>query len=130
MQTDNFSTQGGTVTKTADLKGRNQIRASDVRGTDVYNTAGQHLGTVDDIVLSRQSGTALFAIMSFGGFLGINERYHPLPWRTLTYNVEMGGYVVGLTREELEAAPSFEASREPDWNDDQYLGTLGGYYGM
>lgn len=130
MQTDNLPTRGGTVSDTVDLKSRNQIRASDVRGTDVYNTKGEHLGTVDDIVLSRQSGTALFAIMSFGGFLGINERYHPLPWRTLTYKVEMGGYVVGMTREELESAPSFDASREPDWNDDQYLGTLGGYYGM
>ena len=60
------------------------IRATTVKGTDVYNGEGEHLGHIDDIVLGKQSGHAEYAIMSFGGFLGMGEKYHPLPWQSLT----------------------------------------------
>ena len=55
------------------------IAAGTVEGTDVYNADGEHLGSVDDIMIDKISGKAIYAIMSFGGFLGIGENYHPLP---------------------------------------------------
>ena len=55
-----------------------------VKGTNVYNADNEELGTVDDIMIDKISGKAIYAIMSFGGFLGIGEKYHPLPWSTLT----------------------------------------------
>ncbi len=60
------------------------IAAGKVEGTDVYNASGEHLGSVDDIMIDKMSGKAVYAIMSFGGFLGIGEKYHPPPWSTLT----------------------------------------------
>ena len=77
---------------------RNLIAAEKVEGTDVYNLQGEKLGTVDDIMIDKVSGKAIYAIMSFGGFLGIGEKYHPLPWSTLKYDESKGGYVVGLDR--------------------------------
>ena len=91
------------------------IFATTVKGTDVYNGEGEHLGHVDDIVLDKVSGHAEYAIMSFGGFLGIGERFHPLPWQSLTYDPGLGGYVVNVTREQLEGAPSYDTREEPDW---------------
>lgn len=109
---------------------RDQIRASDVKDADVYNADGEHLGHIEDIVLNKQDGKATTAIMSFGGFLGIGERYHPLPWQTLHYDTGRGGYVVNVSREQLEGAPHFGAGEEPDWNDPRYDHRIMTYYGI
>lgn len=106
------------------------IPASKVKGTKVYNLQDEHLGEIDDIVLSKHSGEAQFAIMSFGGFLGIGEEYHPVPWKSLKYDVDKGGYRVDIDRERLEDAPRYEVNKEPDWNDKAYGGRLYDYWGV
>lgn len=106
-----------------------QIRATKVNGTDVFNTEGEHVGHIDDIVLNKVDGKATFAIMSFGGFLGIGESYHPLPWQSLTYDPTRGGYVVNVSRSQLEGAPTYQPGNEPDWNDPTYADRLRGHYG-
>ena len=68
------------------------IAASKVNGTTVYNTAGEKLGSVYDVMIDKRSGKAEYAILSFGGFLGIGDSYHPLPWQSLTYDERQGGY--------------------------------------
>lgn len=105
------------------------IRATTVKGTNVYNGEGEHLGHIDDIVLGKRDGHAEYAIMSFGGFLGMGEKYHPLPWQTLTYDPTMGGYVVSLSKDQLEGGPSYALADEPDWDDPSYGRRLKDYYG-
>jgi sporulation protein YlmC with PRC-barrel domain len=82
------------------------IRATTVIGTNVYNPAGDKIGKVEDVVLDKQSNNIMFAVVGFGGFLGMNEKFHPLPWSTLDYKKDQDGYVVNMTKEQLEAAPS------------------------
>ncbi|MEQ1610108.1 MAG: PRC-barrel domain-containing protein [Hyphomonadaceae bacterium] len=82
------------------------IRASKVIGTSVYNGAGEKIGKVEDVVLDKQSNNIMFAVVGFGGFLGMNEKFHPLPWSTLDYQKGKEGYVVNLTKEQLQAAPA------------------------
>ena len=94
------------------------IAAGKVEGTDVYNADGEHLGAVDDVMIDKSSGKAIYAIMSFGGFLGIGEKYHPLPWSTLTYDESKGGYVVNLDKQMLEGAPTYDADEEFLWTPD------------
>ena len=106
------------------------IRASQVRGTNVFNIEGEHLGHIDDIVLSKVEGKAAYAIMSFGGFLGMGERYHPLPWRSLNYDPARDGYVVNVSREQLESAATYGRDEGPDWNDPSYGGELSRHYGF
>src|SRR5262245_66442908 len=83
------------------------ISADKVEGTAVYNRAGEKLGTVGKIMIDKISGRVAYAVMSFGGFLGMGESYHPLPWNVLDYDTKMGGYVVDLDPEVLKSAPTF-----------------------
>ncbi len=104
------------------------IGAEKVSGTEVYNSAGEHLGEVHDVMIDKVSGKVAYAVMSFGGFLGIGQKYHPLPWSTLDYDVRKGGYVVNMTKDQLEKAPTYDAGREPDWSDRAYEKNLHDYY--
>lgn len=81
------------------------IAASRVIGTSVYNTQGQSIGTIEDVMLDKMSDGIMFAVIGFGGFLGIGEKYHAIPWSQLDYDERQGGYVVPFSREQLEAAP-------------------------
>jgi sporulation protein YlmC with PRC-barrel domain len=87
------------------------IAATKVNGTTVYNRAGEKIGSIDDIMLNKRRGHADYAIMSFGGFLGMGERFHPLPWNQLTYDPTQGGYVVDIDENRLEAAPVLQHQR-------------------
>ena len=82
------------------------IRAKRVLGTNVKDAEGHKIGEVEDIVLDKTSNNIMFAVVSFGGFLGVGEKYHPLPWSTLDYDESEGSYVVNLTKEQLKAAPA------------------------
>ena len=104
------------------------IAADKVKGTDVYNLAGDKLGSVDDIMIDKVSGRAIYAVMSFGGFLGMGEKFHPLPWAKLKYDAQKGGYVVNLDKKVLEDAPYYDSDREFAWTPD-YGRKVDSYYG-
>jgi sporulation protein YlmC with PRC-barrel domain len=82
------------------------ISADRVQGTPVYDESGEKLGHIEDVMLDKASGRVAYAIMSYGGFLGAGERYHPLPWSMLTYDIGRNGYVVRLTKSQLDNAPT------------------------
>jgi sporulation protein YlmC with PRC-barrel domain len=82
------------------------IRAKKVIGTNVKDTSGKKIGEVEDLVLDKQSNRILFAVVGFGGFLGLAEKYHPIPWSSLEYEEDEGAYVVSYTKEQLQAAPA------------------------
>jgi sporulation protein YlmC with PRC-barrel domain len=65
---------------------------------NVYNLAGEKLGSVEDIMIDKSTGRSIYAVMSFGGFLGMAEKHHPLPWATLRYHTQKGGDLATLTR--------------------------------
>jgi PRC-barrel domain len=112
-----------------DVDETNRLISSDkVDGTDVYSRNGDHLGTVHDVMIDKRTGQVEYAIMSFGGFLGIGESYHPLPWRTLTYDTTMGGYVVDVDRTRLDMAPRYTSSSLPDWSDRGYRSRIDEYW--
>ena len=111
-------TYGGGATP--ELTGHPLISASKVQGTAVYNLEGDRLGHVEDLMLHKLSGKVAYAIMSFGGFLGMGEKYHPLPWSVLTYDPGRGGYVVPLAKERLQSGPAY--NRDELTNDDNGWG--------
>jgi len=85
------------------------IRASRVEHVPVFDDAGNRIGHIDDLSIDRITGQVVYAIMSFGGFLGIGRRYHPLPWDRLHYDPPMGGYIVNLDSAVLRDAPHYGA---------------------
>jgi sporulation protein YlmC with PRC-barrel domain len=104
------------------------IAAEKVEGTSVYNMQGEKLGTVDDIMIDKISGRAIYAVMSFGGFLGMGEKQHPLPWSALKYDERQGGYVVNLDKSMLEKAPTLDSGKDFAWTAD-YGRRVDKYYG-
>src|SRR5688572_10728045 len=97
------------------------ILASRVQGTDVYNDAGEKIGHVEDVVFDKMSNRIMYAVLGFGGFLGLGEKYHPVPWAVLDYNESHGGYVIHASKAELEAAPHYTldelVGRDGNWSD-------------
>lgn len=115
-----------------DLTGHPLILSSRVVGTAVYNREGDRLGHVDDLSIEKVSGRTIYAIMSFGGFLGIGEKFHPVPWSLLDYDTDQGGFVVPLDQSSLKDAPYYDAAEiralgGPDHRT--YGDTIYGYYG-
>ena len=106
------------------------VAASKVSGTNVYDIAGVKLGSVYDVMIDKETGKTEYAILSFGGFLGIGDKYHPLPWQSLTYDATLGGYVVNIDRTRLEGAPAYSAAEQSMWNDPAYATLVGDYYGI
>lgn len=106
------------------------IRAANVSGTAVYGPDGTHLGHIDDFVIGKRDGRVKYVVMSFGGFLGIGEEFHPIPWDRLVYDEARHGYVVDLTRADLDEAPHYPRDREPDWDDVSWGRHVYDYYGI
>ena len=105
------------------------ISSNKVEGTAVYNRQGERLGSIYNFMVDKRSGQVEYAVLSFGGFLGIGEDYYPLPWKALTYDTSQGGYVVDLDKDRLRDAPNYAASDNPDWRDPDYGRRIDDYYG-
>lgn len=108
------------------------ILASRVLKTNVYNKSGDHIGHVKDLSIDRITGKIKYVIVSFGGFLGIGERFHPLPWVVLKFDPTQGGYVVPLDKAALADAPHYDSDElaalggaRHQFHED----TIYGYYG-
>jgi sporulation protein YlmC with PRC-barrel domain len=84
------------------------ILASRVKGTAVYNSSGERIGTVEDVVLDKTSNQIMFAALGFGGLLGVGEKYYPVPWAMLDFDEGKGGYVIPLNQEVLKNAPAYD----------------------
>lgn len=115
--TTNVGERGRATEETARL-----IASDKVEGTSVYDRNGDYLGRIHHLMIDKQSGQVVYAVASFGGFLGMGENFFPLPWKMLEYDPRLGGYVVDIVRDKLERAPSFTAHDGPDWSDRDYTG--------
>jgi PRC-barrel domain len=104
------------------------ISSEKVDGTAVYDRTGERLGTVHHLMIDKFSGRVEYAVMSFGGFLGIGQDYTPLPWRALTYGPRLGGYMVDIDRNRLEQAPRYGRDTLPDWDDRDYRDRVDTYW--
>ena len=95
-----------TPTASLDTRGTGSLIGSDkVEGTPVYRSNGEKVGRIERVMVDKISGKVAYAVMSFGGFMGIGEDYYPLPWSVLTYNPRLDGYEVNITEPQLKAAP-------------------------
>ena len=99
------------ATVNADLTARETaslIAADKVDGTDVRNPQGESLGTIERVMLDKVSGKVAYAVMRFGGFLGVGADRHPIPWNLLRYDTGVGGYVLNLSSSQLQGAPRLD----------------------
>jgi sporulation protein YlmC with PRC-barrel domain len=83
------------------------IASNKVEGTAVYNRQDERLGSVYNFMVDKRTGKVEYAVLSFGGFLGIGDDYYPLPWKALNYDTRLEGYVVDLDKNRLREAPHY-----------------------
>ena len=83
------------------------ISSEDVQGTDVYGIGDEAIGEIDHLLIEKISGRVAYAVMSFGGFLGLVHSHYPIPWSALKYDTALQGYRTGITEAQLRDAPAF-----------------------
>jgi hypothetical protein len=93
------------------------IGSDKVEGTAVYGADDNKIGTVQRVMIDKVSGQIAYAVVSFGGFLGMGEEYYPMPWSKLDYDTDLGGYRVDVTEDQLRGAPKFSRSTDWDWSN-------------
>ena len=122
---------GATAKANVATRETHELIASDkVEGTNVYRSNGDKVGRIERIMIDKRGGNAAYAVMNFGGFLGVGEDSYPLPWSVLTYNTSLGGYEVNVTDEQLKGAPKYR-NDEGYWDkaDANRDSAIYGYWG-
>jgi hypothetical protein len=98
-------------------------------GTDVVNPKGDHLGDIKEVVIDPRSGRVAYAVVSFGGFLGLGEKLFAVPFRAFDYEVSKNKYVFDVSKERLEKAPGFDSGHWPAMADEKWNRDVHKYYG-
>ena len=112
-----ISVQEAAMAQVSAMTGKPLIESDRVEGTTVYDPAGNSIGEIKRLMIEKISGKVSYAVMSFGGFLGIGEQEHTIPWNKLNYDTSLGGYRTDITAQQLKGAPSFYRDRDYDWSD-------------
>jgi len=105
------------------------ISADKVEGTAVYNSKGEDLGHVSEIMIDKISGEVAYAVLKYGSVMGIGCKLFALPWNILKYDTRFGGYVVDIPEDRLKNAPSFDQDNPPDMADAGWTKQIHDYYG-
>ena len=113
MSYHNANMQDARIKETHDL-----IASDKVEGTKVYGSDNKHIGSIERVIIEKRSGRVAYAVLGFGGFLGLGEDHYPLPWAKLTYDENLGGYRTDVTRDQVERAPKYRGNEEYDWNEE------------
>jgi PRC-barrel domain len=116
-------------TGTGTMTGKPLIESDRVEGATVYDPQGNNIGSIKRLMIEKISGRVAYAVMSFGGFLGIGEEEHSIPWDKLTYDTSLGGYRTDITEEQLRGAPAFSRDRNYDWSNREKERELHDYWG-
>ena len=106
------------------------IGSDKVEGTSVYGADRNKIGSIERVMIDKISGKVSYAVLGFGGFLGLGNDHYPLPWQSLKYDTRLGGYVAGVTENQLRGAPKYSSDRDWDWNNDAAGKRVDDYYGV
>jgi sporulation protein YlmC with PRC-barrel domain len=105
------------------------MSTSSLTGDDVYNLQDENLGDVKDFMLDMRTGKVAYAVLSFGGFLGMGEKLFAVPWSALTLDTENKRMILNVSKERLENAPGFDKDNWPDMADPVWANGIHSYYG-
>ena len=108
----------------------NLIGSDKVEGTAVYGADRNKIGSIERVMIDKLSGKVSYAVLCFGGFLGIGDDHYPLPWQSLKYDTSLGGYVTGVTESQLQGAPHYGNDNTWNWSDPTRTRAVNDYYGV
>jgi hypothetical protein len=108
----------------------NLIGSDKVEGTAVYGSGDSKIGSIERVMIDKMSGKVSYAVLGFGGFLGLGNDHYPLPWQSLKYDTRLGGYRTGITEEQLRGAPKYRNDNDWNWGDTASNRAVNEYYGV
>lgn len=111
-----------------DKRFRNVLSASTLAGNSVQNAAGDNLGTVDEIMIDIPAGRVAYAVLSFGGFLGLGDKLFAVPWSALKVDEDEKCFVLNADKRSMEKAPGFDKDAWPDMSDPDWESEISNYY--
>jgi hypothetical protein len=106
------------------------IGSDKVEGTSVFGADETQIGSIERVMIDKRSGKVSYAVLSFGGFLGIGDDHYPLPWEALKYDTNLGGYRTGITEKQLQGAPKYRSETDWSWEDRTRTRGVDDYYGV
>jgi hypothetical protein len=106
------------------------IGSDKVEGTAVFGGDDTQIGSIKRVMIDKKSGRVSYAVLSFGGFLGIGDDHYPLPWQSLKYDTNLGGYRTGITESQLKGAPKYGNENPWNWSDPAGARAVDDYYGV
>src|SRR5450756_553560 len=112
-----------------DTRYRRVLSASTLAGDQVQNSAGEDLGKVDEIMIDIPSGKVAYAVLSFGGFLGMGNKLFAVPWSALRVDEDEKSFILDVDKTKLEKAPGFDKSNWPNMADTTWRTKIYSYYG-
>lgn len=104
--------------------------ADRIEGAPVFGAEGEPLGRISRLMIRKRDGRVVYAVLAFDGAISAGEKLCPLPWKTLEWLPEQGGFRVSATRAQVEGAPGYEPGREPRWDETAYGAGIDGYWGV
>lgn len=105
------------------------MSAQTLAGNDVYNLENEEVGDIEDIMLDMRSGVVRYAVLSFGGFLGMGGKLFAVPWDALKLDTENKRFVLDVGKERLKDAPGFDKDHWPNMADQSWAKAVHTYYG-
>jgi hypothetical protein len=108
----------------------NLIGSDKVEGTAVFGSNDAKIGSIERVMIDKMSGRVSYAVLGFGGFLGLGNDHYPLPWQSLKYDTRLGGYRTGITEDRLRGAPKYRNDSDWNWGDVGTTRALNDYYGV
>ncbi len=105
------------------------MSADSLEGDTVVNSQGEDLGTIEAIMLDVRSGRIAYAVLSFGGFLGMGDKLFAIPWQALKLDADRECFILDVERARLENAPGFDKDHWPSMADETWARQVHSYYG-
>lgn len=107
----------------------NVVKASDVINVKVMNSAEEDLGKIEELIIDKTTGNVCYAVLSFGGFLGMGNKLFALPWNAIKYDNFNDKFILNISKEKLENAPGFDKNNWPNWSNREWATSIYDYYG-
>jgi sporulation protein YlmC with PRC-barrel domain len=123
------STAGGPGPDVRHGPGPEVMGADTLVGNDVYNHKDEDLGDIKEIMLDMRNGKVGYAVLSFGGFLGMGEKLFAVPWNALKLDTENKRFVLNVEKDRLKLAPGFDKDKWPNMADQSWAKEIHSYYG-
>ncbi len=117
------------MTQAAELSA-SVVKSCEVIGVDVRNIKNENLGKIEELVIDKINGNVRYAVLSFGGLLGLGDKYFAIPWQLLNYDESNDCFIINVDKEKLKNATGFNKDSWPDFADKEWNTTLYNYYDL